>query len=723
MQRLVALVPCLVFCVACVGPCADRPRCLRDDDCISGFGCVKGRPDSAEGTCQPAPSGTSSSGGHNSSSSDNGSSSRGVSSSNAPAGACVVDWDWDGGIAPLSTALFRTNHDGTGPARELPALPGNRRGAASAVVQGHLWIIGGHENNGTLSARVQPDGIFSGFTDRTNVKYGPGSVMAAATEDTVWIASGDEEDAGRVVGYQVTATGDVTTRETVLRERRVAAGVATDGTRLTVVSGFTYDTPPPVITSAETFDVTVAPPVPLDAGFPGTAEARAGMAMYMRADGVPVVVGGLLGALPSEQTVALLPDGMREAMAPTRFLHAFAAMAPVPDGLFLMGGVGVHPLVAGQASRKTERWSPVDGGTPGPDLNTNRGMAMGASSQAGIWVFGGCDPGQQDVCAGSSTRTTEWYPFPSLVVGPSSTPRGQLVEARSEGFYFYLREYLVVGGGAAGWDYASTTTNGPGTFESVGGEDARVVAGACLFQRDNNVWVIGGRDALGDYLPDVVRYQFTESGMPGIELIEPDTRWTLTRPRAFHTCVVHSDAVWVVGGRNSDGAIDDAERLFFSERDGGVFTEGYAAYLTARYGHVAYLQGDRLSLVGGYNFDNTPMTSIEVLQLGEQQGDSLGTVKFGCADTTPFWRGFGSSVTAGNRFILLGGEAVGGPPSSAVVFTMGPGGIESVATMPVALNHERVSPMVMRVHNQVCVVGGRNTAALDTSECIPLVAP
>ncbi|KAL4787475.1 hypothetical protein BJX76DRAFT_318683 [Aspergillus varians] len=127
---------------------------------------------------------------------------------------------------------------------------------------------------------------------------------------------------------------------------------------------------------------------------------------------------------------------------------------------------------------------------------------------------------------------------------------------------------------------------------------------ASLYQGDKLI-VFGGENEHGVYLSDVVIFD-----IPSSTWTQPEVRGQIPRGRARHAAVIHEDRLFILGGSENSGILDDMAYL-----DLKTWTWSRSWKFTARFDHLAWIWGGRLWTFGGLDPDMERTTDIWWLDL------------------------------------------------------------------------------------------------------------
>ena len=290
----------------------------------------------------------------------------------------------------------------------------------------------------------------------------------------------------------------------------------------------------------------------------------------------------------------------------------------------------------------------------------------------------------------------------------------------------YIGHTLVVGGGAAqaaGWEWIRSTPAGlVGLFQDIQESDGSPMRGACAFQRGDNLWVIGGQHVgTNAYSATWHMYSFDRGSAPSMSASAVDVSRQLRVPRAWHSCVVHDGALWVVGGVNAQGPVTTVERIPLPVAGDPTLATGMdVGCLSPRVAHNAYLQGDRLYVMGGEDTQGAAVPTIDVLRL---TGNSATLIEQRTLGSASLWKSGAAAVAAGRVVLLAGGETSGVETDSVRLLTMGANGPSDIVTgIPVVGARSRA--LAVRLFDRICVLGGEvGGSPVATGTCLPLGAP
>ncbi|KAL3436682.1 hypothetical protein BDV09DRAFT_43503 [Aspergillus tetrazonus] len=127
---------------------------------------------------------------------------------------------------------------------------------------------------------------------------------------------------------------------------------------------------------------------------------------------------------------------------------------------------------------------------------------------------------------------------------------------------------------------------------------------ANLYQ-DNKLIVFGGENEHGEYLSDVIIFD-----VPTSTWTQPEVRGQIPRGRARHAAVIHEDKLFILGGSESSGILDD---MFYLDLKTWTWSRPWK--FTARFDHLAWVWGGRLWTFGGLDPDMEKTTDIWWLDL------------------------------------------------------------------------------------------------------------
>lgn len=149
---------------------------------------------------------------------------------------------------------------------------------------------------------------------------------------------------------------------------------------------------------------------------------------------------------------------------------------------------------------------------------------------------------------------------------------------------------------------------------------------ASLYQGDKLV-VFGGENEHGVYLSDVVVFD-----VPTSTWTQPEVRGQIPRGRARHAAVIHEDKLFILGGSENSGILDDMAYL-----DLKTWTWSRSWKFTPRFDHLAWIWGGRLWTFGGLDPDMERTTdiwwldlqAIPALGLQDIQGTMVSSTRIG----------------------------------------------------------------------------------------------
>ncbi|KAL5042817.1 hypothetical protein BDW71DRAFT_133791 [Aspergillus fruticulosus] len=144
---------------------------------------------------------------------------------------------------------------------------------------------------------------------------------------------------------------------------------------------------------------------------------------------------------------------------------------------------------------------------------------------------------------------------------------------------------------------------------------------ANLYQ-ENKLVVFGGENEHGEYLSDVIIFD-----VPTSTWTQPEVRGQVPRGRARHAAVIHEDKLFILGGSESSGILDD---MFYLDLKTWTWSRPWK--FTARFDHLAWVWGGRLWTFGGLDPDMEKTTDIWWLDLqaipASGTPDHQGTMDF-----------------------------------------------------------------------------------------------
>jgi hypothetical protein len=238
-----------------------------------------------------------------------------------------------------------------------------------------------------------------------------------------------------------------------------------------------------------------------------------------------------------------------------------------------------------------------------------------------------------------------------------------LAAARARFSLFTVGDFLYALGGedASGQPIASLerarreADGSLSSFVPVGGAAlGEPRAGAAVVGVADSVFVIGGSVAGGATSGTVESASLDADGTLGAF----STAGSLLTPRSDAAAVIAGDSLYVIGGRDADGApLASVERARF-QPDGtlGPFSAA-SALATARAGASCAVVGETLWVAGGEGAAGT-LDSVEEAPLA----DSPGAFTSGPALTSA--RSYAAGVVLGGTLYLIGGESAGQPLDS-----------------------------------------------------------
>lgn len=213
---------------------------------------------------------------------------------------------------------------------------------------------------------------------------------------------------------------------------------------------------------------------------------------------------------------------------------------------------------------------------------------------------------------------------------------------------------------------------------------------------DDELYVIGGRDARREVVDQVVRYDATAD------------RWaeapSLREPRYGAAAVALSGRIYVIGGRDEENVLETVEVYDPVE---ARWTSG-PELEDPREGHAAVVLGGRIYVLGGVDEDGEPAATIEVFDPAVGEWESLEDEQPGNGPGAVI--GFGA-VVVGDALYTFGGFRQlpgGGPPVylpvNAVQRFRAQEGLHQIT--PPGLFKARGNLRAVAVQDSIYIIGG-----------------
>lgn len=593
-------------------------------------------------------------------------------------------------LSAESLAASAQRHwDGTGTVSRFPSLSGKTRGLGAVHYRNDLgqsfvtavMPSGAADGQSLEQFPLNPDGTLATLTSNkllttplfpASVQVGRhGFLVGGYLTDAVERLNSDMGSPDAPVPQMQNAG-----RSNVARSLPAAT---VEGCVVFVNGGYTNNAAAPTL-GTEVLRVTAdGNASPVDAGFGPLPVMRDGHAAVFHA-GSLTVVGGFESGVGVASAVRLeLDGGVIPLDAGLSTPRGGMANVPLADGrVLLLGGSRVsdsNNLPGGSiygANRADSEVVDVRSGsvvtTLGPALLSPRAQVAAALTPRGIVVVGGCGREGQE-CMGSPQDTLEWIPAGSTALG-AWTDGGIMLSAREGPVVVYHRDRLYLGGGtdesALAWEWRQRIGNGFGASQDGPVPQSTPIPqrGACAYQNGGTVWLLGGAKQ-GTDLQVVMQAEPVSCNLdndpptcaPG------DEAAPMREPRAWHTCVVHENSLYVVGGVRSDGAPAGVEvwSLTAAGNLGTPMQSVGMPVLSAPQAHGVW-DGDTLVVSGTGPAGSPTATRVVFPADGGAPGLDMASPTGGSA----LPRRGAAAVRVGPMVLFAGGSDSNGMPSDAV---------------------------------------------------------
>ncbi len=560
------------------------------------------------------------------------------------------------------------------------SLVSARSGFAIVKIDAHVYVIGGAGGAGaytTIERASAVDGRLSTFeVASSQLNLARVDPTATVVGDYLYVMGG--------TGYVDTDTLETIERASIapdgtlgpfeLLEQRLAEGRADANS---IVSGnqlYVYGGSPVQSTSTNVQAAPIQPDGTLGpfAIVPDVSlrYPRTGFASAVIGDGL-YLFGGNEGGTYTVDRAPILADGTLGTFEGTGvgLLRSQVAVAIAGNSAYVIGGVGLDPVLHASINLSAAIGSSVETTSELDTAVSSSGLVTSATAVyllGGVTASGGFSDGVQ---AGAITDG---------IVGDFAPVAGsQLVTARAElGTLVVGNLVYVIGGDTAAGQVGSieVATIGDdgslGPFTTVGSAlvTPRSQFATAVIDRNAGSFllVLGGVAANGTTLDTIEQAQILPDGTLGTFSVVGQ----MTTPRRGHSAMVTmmgtNEMVFLIGGTNATGALDDIERgtvdrttqSFF-----GTFTVPNTGLTVARAGQSIAVFGDHVYVLGG-DGGAGPLDSVELATFTDDTANPLTEFAPVAGVTLAEPRGYARCATIANQVYCFGGTGTGGALST-----------------------------------------------------------
>jgi N-acetylneuraminic acid mutarotase len=314
-----------------------------------------------------------------------------------------------------------------------------------------------------------------------------------------------------------------------------------------------------------------------------------------------------------------------------------------------------------------------------------------------MWLLGGTD--------GTNYLNDVWKSGIGTVWNQETTTNPLWTPRSGHTALSYNNKLFVIGGAdntRVNVNDVWSSPNGANWTKAENGWSGRAYAGTTHYQ--NQMWVLGGRDASGD------NNDVWSSG--------DGSTWTLNNvaaawsQRNSHVALSYKDAsndehLVLIGGQSGDpspGSGTPNNEVWDSTDDGTTWAMIATTPFTARSHHTALFFGDRLWVFGGFGGGASYLNDVWSSSDGGKTWTSV-------AVTTPFTvRAFHASVVYDNKMWVIGGFDGGGPTYLNDILSS----IDGKVWTPLAAPpwSARAGHGAVRYDNRIWVIGGFDGATV-----------
>ena len=394
------------------------------------------------------------------------------------------------------------------------------------------------------------------------------------------------------------------------------------------------------------------------------------------------------------------------ALATARLAHASVVFG---DYIYVIGGGNNGTIGLGDVER-----AKIDpDGTLGPfaalpqTLQTYRGGHAVAIIGRGLYVIGGIGgPDSASAPLTSIERATirddgSLDPFVTLADSHLTIPRTVFASVQLGNFIYFFGGHHEGHLFAQTWERASINGSGSlGMFATSSTMLSTARAGHSTVVVAAQLYAIGGYDG-SQVLASIDAAVVHPDGTLGSPVLAATS---LLIPRAYHATAIASNFLFVIGGRDSNGATLAGVERSAMGADGtlGTFTDTTRTLVTPRQRHGAAIVGNALYVIGGRDTNGNLLATIERATLGVN--GTLGTFAVVATLATP--RADHAIAVLGNSVYVIGGTTATGAVTDIEAATIEPD--ESLSAFaPVAnLATARAGHAALVIGNRLYVIGG-----------------
>jgi N-acetylneuraminic acid mutarotase len=472
-------------------------------------------------------------------------------------------------------------------------MPQALSGAASGVVNGHLYVLGGSDSTNTVVGTIYDYNIAADTwtTVTTSLRNPVYLAGVTVTDGRIWVVGGEDfiNPAGP---YQTTRARQATelvphvplglsqifdpaTRSVTwgpfLNLARSSLGVAAVGHTVVAAGGFNGGNPSGDF-SLDVTEVSNLPTVCAETVTPSPTPPPA--------TGTPTCGGGAI----------LQPWAVASPMPTVSFLAGVAS-----DGTYVYAAGGSDGTMHDQLARynpATDNWTTL---APMPDAANGLALVYAPATNK-LYAFGGTDVITHAL---NLTRIYDITTGTWSSGAPMPNPRSRF----AGGGYYNGKIYLV-----GGTDPSDPSNSQNDTWEYDIAQNTWLIklpipiplSYAASAVVDGHLYVIGGRTRLAPTLNTVYDYDIAHDFWTLLDAHLPNNVW-VSGGTAVH------GRVWVIGGQR--GSVTYATQIF--DPSTHAFSEGPSLNV-ARYGLGAATVGNYVVALGGYAFGPDSLDTTEV---------------------------------------------------------------------------------------------------------------